>query len=67
MKKNMRKIGDRSGIGFSIGEGKTEKRGKDKNKESEVDKINQKIQREADILMSNRSMFGRDDILERID
>lgn len=48
MKKNMRKIGDRSGIGFA----EDEAPGKKRDVTSEVDAINHKIKREAQMMIS---------------
>ena len=52
MKKDMRKIGDRSGIGCAVsGDMDTSKRSRDKGIPSEVENINQRIMREANQMM----------------
>ena len=63
MKKTLRKIGDRSGIGAAE-ETMTKK---DAKVASEVDRVNQKIQREAESLMQMRRSFGGEDLLDRLD
>lgn len=63
MKKTMRKIGDRSGIGAA----EETMAKKDAKVASEVDRVNQKIQREAEALMQMRRGFGGEDLLDRLD
>ena len=62
MKKSMRKIGDRSGIGAA-----SESAPAKKEVTSEVDRITQKIQREADSLIQMRQKFGGENLLDRLD
>jgi hypothetical protein len=78
MKKSMRKIGDRTGIGFSDdslptgskpkGSGGGPPSHRQSQMESEVDRVNEKIRREAQMMMETRRMVGRPgDILDRLD
>ena len=53
MKLNMRKIGDRSGIGFATDE-PPGKKGKQEAAMSEVDRVNEKIRKEAQMMIEAR-------------
>ncbi|TNV85523.1 hypothetical protein FGO68_gene1017 [Halteria grandinella] len=64
MKKTMRKIGDRSGIGFAQDDHQPAKR---KDAVSEVEAINQKIRREAEMMIQQKKIFAGENVLDRLD
>ena len=69
MKKTMRKIGDRSGIGFATEEPHQANRAKNQQVQSEVDRVNEKIRKEAQMMMEARQIMGSrsGDMLDRLD